>query len=265
VDVQLPQPEHGHVVVGNGAPILLYQISSNETRILVDVPNNAYTKEEGGVKTKIREHVLESIPKSVHPMFETAFEKGGWRCMPNEWLPPSQNRTPGVIALGDAMNIRHPLTGGGMTVAINDALLLSELLSPERVPDLSKTDKVLEQMQKFHWERKKLDSVINILAQALYSLFAADDAKLKALQRGCFRYFQYGGDCVNGPVGLLAGIIRRPIVLIYHFFVVALLSMWIMVAESKVWLMPLAVLQSFLVFGKACQVIFPFIIAELRT
>ena len=44
--------------------------------------------------------------------------------MPNSWLPPSTNRTPGMVILGDAMNMRHPLTGGGMTVAFNDVVLL---------------------------------------------------------------------------------------------------------------------------------------------
>lgn len=266
-DVDLPQPEHGHVVVGNGAPILLYQISADETRILVDVPNDAIPSpgETGGTKAHIRRHVLSSIPESVKPMFERAFEEGGLKSMPNQWLPPTTNKTPGMIMLGDALNMRHPLTGGGMTVAINDAVLISELLSPQAVPDLSETEAVLAQMRKFHWERKQLDSVINILAQALYSLFAADDQYLKALQRGCFAYFQFGGNCVNGPVGLLAGIIRRPIVLIYHFFMVALLSMWLMVRESKPWMMPLKALQSFLVFCKACQVIFPFLFSELRS
>ncbi|EXJ59053.1 squalene monooxygenase [Cladophialophora yegresii CBS 114405] len=268
-DVPLPQPEHGHVVVGNGAPILLYQISPNETRILVDVPNDVKPSlgESGGTKAHIRRHVLSSIPESIKPMFERAFEDGGLKSMPNQWLPPTTNKTPGTIMLGDALNMRHPLTGGGMTVAINDAVLIGELLSPQTVPDLSDTEAVLAQMAKFHWQRKNLDSVINILAQALYSLFAADeiDQYLKALQRGCFAYFQFGGNCINGPVGLLAGIIRRPTVLIYHFFLVALLSMWLLVRDSKPWMMPLRALQSFVVFGKACQVIFPFLFSELRS
>lgn len=34
----------------------------------------------------------------------------------------------GVVILGDAYNMRHPLTGAGMSVALNDILLLRELL-----------------------------------------------------------------------------------------------------------------------------------------
>lgn len=32
--------------------------------------------------------------------------------MPNSFLPPSANQSNGLIVLGDAMNMRHPLTGG---------------------------------------------------------------------------------------------------------------------------------------------------------
>jgi squalene monooxygenase len=101
--------------------------------------------------------------------------------MPNSWLPPTANKTPGMIILGDAMNMRHPLTGGGMTVAFNDVVLLSELLSPEKVHDLRDTKAVLQQMSKFHWQRKNLASVINILAQSLYALFAANGKHLPIL------------------------------------------------------------------------------------
>jgi 2-polyprenyl-6-methoxyphenol hydroxylase-like FAD-dependent oxidoreductase len=94
--------------------------------------------------------------------------------MPNSFLPGATNKTPGLLIVGDALNMRHPLTGGGMTVALNDVVLLREVLSPKNVPNLSNTSLVLKQLSTFHWRRKMGASVINILAQALYSLFAAD-------------------------------------------------------------------------------------------
>lgn len=152
-----------------------------------------------------------------------------------------------------------------MTVAFNDVVLLSELLSPEKVPHLEDTKLVLQQMRAFHWQRKGLTSVINILAQALYSLFAADDTQLKALQMGCFQYFKLGGNCVDGPVGLLAGIIRQPFVLFYHFFSVALYAMWLYITSGVVLMLPVRAIASVGVFWKACVVIFPYIFSELRT
>ncbi|MCJ1298892.1 Squalene epoxidase [Hypocenomyce scalaris] len=288
VDADLPLPLHGHVVLGEGAPILLYQIGMHETRCLVDVPEGTQSASvaNGGVKGHLKEVVLPSLPKSVQSSFEVALEKGKLKSMPNSFLPPSTNKIPGMVMLGDAMNMRHPLTGGGMTVAFNDVVLLRDLLGPENVPDLGDTKMVIKQMSTFHWKRKNLTSVINILAQALYSLFAANgrfrvcfnglriagangvpplDPQLKALQLGCFRYFQRGGQCVDGPAGLLAGIIRQPFVLFYHFFAVALLSIWLVVSESPLYKIPFSLFSSISIFWKACLVLFPFISSELRS
>lgn len=40
----------------------------------------------------------------------------------------------GVLLLGDAYNMRHPLTGGGMSVALNDVRIWRSLL--KNIPDL---------------------------------------------------------------------------------------------------------------------------------
>ncbi|KAI9659543.1 MAG: Squalene epoxidase [Bathelium mastoideum] len=265
-DAALPLPFHGHVILGDGAPSLLYQIGTHETRALIDVPENlsSASVQNGGVKGHLRNVVLPSLPKCVQPSFEEAIDRGQLRSMPNSWLPPSKNKTPGLMMLGDAMNMRHPLTGGGMTVAINDAVLLGELLGPERIPKLNDTRAVLKAMRQFHWSRKGLTSVVNILAQALYSLFAANDSQLKALQIGCFRYFQIGGQCIDGPVGLLAGIIRQPFVLFYHFFAVALYSMYLHIFSANPLMWPVNAITSIGVFWKACVVIFPYIWSEMR-
>lgn len=271
IDADLPSPYHGHVILSDSAPVLLYQIGTHETRALIDIPESVGASSPTAVKEHLQTTVLPSLPACVRPSFEAALAEGKLRSMPNSWLPPStQGIVPGLLILGDAMNMRHPLTGGGMTVAFNDVVLLSSVLSPTAVPSFSDAVAVRSAMKNFHWQRKQFSSVINILAQALYALFAADDAQLKALQLGCFAYFQRGGECVDGPVGLLAGIIKRPIVLFYHFFAVALLSIWIVAKRvtggvTGVWKLPLAVLESLAIFWKACVVIFPFIFSEMRS
>ncbi|SZF00516.1 unnamed protein product [Blumeria hordei] len=272
IDCPLPAPCHGTVILGDASPVLLYQIGTHETRALIDVPENTPSAavSAGGVRGHLRNVILPSLPQQVQPYFEKALEDGKIpRSMPNSWLPPSTQLEKGIVILGDAMNMRHPLTGGGMTVAFNDVVLLSDLLSPERIPNLSDTHAIQKAMKDFHWKRKGLSSIINILAMALYSLFAANDRQLRALQKGCFSYFLKGGNCVDGPVGLLAGIIRQPFVLFYHFFAVAFLSIWLVIRETtvnfgKMWKLPLAFEESVLIFWKACVVIIPFIISELR-
>lgn len=99
--------------------------------------------------------------------------------MPNSFLPPSLHQSkPGVLLLGDAFNMRHPLTGAGMSVALNDAMIWRELLLS--VPNLLHYDKVISQEKEFLWTRKWSHSfVANILAQALYNLFSASDSKYR--------------------------------------------------------------------------------------
>ncbi|KAB8772358.1 hypothetical protein FH972_026648 [Carpinus fangiana] len=297
-DCPLPFPMHGHVVLGAGAPVLLYQIGTHETRVLVDVPHNtpSAATARGGIKGHLRNVVLPDLPEVVKPSFDAALQKveaGGagniLRSMPNSFLPSTTkaNATPGFLLLGDALNMRHPLTGGGMTVALSDVVLLAELLSPLALPSLDAPERIAAQMRIFHWRRKGWSSVINILAQALYALFAADDAQLKTLQMGCFRYFQLGGQCIDGPVGLLAGIIKQPLVLIGHFFAVAIYAIYIYVVEGSraipgngnasknrgaaasslkhIITIPLRLIASTAVFWKACVVIVPYLFAELRT
>ncbi len=170
----LPAPNHGHVILGAKSPVLVYQISTHDTRMLVDIQGKLPSASSGALKTYLEDIVLPGLPTSLQKPFLEALSTGRLRSMPNSFLPPTMNLTAGLVLLGDAMNMRHPLTGGGMTVALNDVLLLSKLLDPEDVPDLHKTELVLAKMRLLHWRRKALSSTINVLAQALYSLFAAD-------------------------------------------------------------------------------------------
>jgi squalene monooxygenase len=174
-DAILPAPYHGHVILGDGSPILIYQIGTHETRILVDVKEGCTTAlpSAGGIKNHFEKVVVPALPECVRPAFLDAVENSNIRAMPNSWLPPTVNKTPGMILVGDALNMRHPLTGGGMTCGLNDVVLLSNLLSPENAGSLADTRIVMKQMRRFHWRRKDVTSVINILAQALYALFAA--------------------------------------------------------------------------------------------
>jgi len=96
--------------------------------------------------------------------------------MPNSFLPPVEQGTgvskEGAILIGDSWNMRHPLTGGGMTVALNDVVLLRDLLGS--VSDLSDWRQIRRVLHRWHWDRKPLASTVNILSVALYDLFGAD-------------------------------------------------------------------------------------------
>lgn len=67
------------------------------------------------------------------------------RTMPNKSMPANPHPTPGALLMGDAFNMRHPLTGGGMTVALADIVVLRNLFKPLRnLHDASALCKYLE-------------------------------------------------------------------------------------------------------------------------
>lgn len=267
IDADLPMPHHGHVILSDAPPILIYQIGTHETRILIDIPDGlpSASVKAGGVKNHMANVVLPNLPASVRPSFKRALDQGKLRSMPNSFLPPTTQKTRGLIILGDAMNMRHPLTGGGMTVAFNDVVTLTTLLSPASVPNLEDTTAVLAAMSRFHWSRKSGSSVINILAMALYSLFAANSIHLTALKNGCFRYFQLGGRHVSEPAGLLSGLIRNPATLVVHFFSVAFYAVLCRARDVPVWKVPYVLLvESILIVYTAAAVIGPYLVWEVR-
>ncbi|CEH15084.1 squalene monooxygenase [Ceraceosorus bombacis] len=288
----LPSPNHGHVVLGPAGPTLLYQISASDTRVLIDVPGEKLpSQSSGALQAHIREKVIPQLPEVLRECVGKELGRSSrFRSMPNSFLPPSmqgQNKNrQGVILVGDAMNMRHPLTGGGMTVGLWDVVHLTMALggpdwSPKPrmkpVADLTSWNSLKPALRSWHWERKKLASMINILAQALYSLFGAEDANLEVLREGCFAYFELGGECVGGPVRLLSGLSPEPWLLVYHFFSVALYAIYMLFKQPYVhkgekeprapsileW--PALFLRSIAVLYTACVVLLPVAATELKS
>lgn len=176
LDADLPLRHYAYGIIGSGPPMLMYPISPRETRILIDIPDTVYAAIGGarGVPAYIRHRVVAAVPGSVKPSLRDAVDRGRLRSMPNAWVPSTQNRTPGLVVLGDAANMRHPLTGGGMTVALKDAILLAQMLHPAEIPSLADSGAVLRKMPAFHWRRKMYAASLNILAHALYLLFVTE-------------------------------------------------------------------------------------------
>lgn len=152
----------------------IYPFNHRETRILIDVREETY-KSIGGTPQALRDHITNNVvpfaPERFRDALTDTIRDGRLRSVPNRWMPASRNTTPGLIALGDTLNMRHPLSGAGMTVALKDAILLSEMLAPAEVPSLTDHKLISSKMKTFHWTRKRHASVLNIIAQAMYALF----------------------------------------------------------------------------------------------
>lgn len=253
-----PVPMHGHVILGpDHLPILVYQISPEETRMLCAY-NSA--KLPTNIKAWLTKEVQPYVPESLRPSFDAALTESKFRCMPNSYLPARQNDVTGLCVIGDALNMRHPLTGGGMTVGLNDVVLLIKKIGHL---DFSDRQTVLDELLDYHFDRKNYDSVINVLSIALFALFAAENKNLKSLQKGCFRYFQKGGDCIDVPVKFLSGVNPRPLMLTRVFFAIALYAVYLNIEERGFLGLPMALLEGIMILITATKVFAPFLYREL--
>ncbi|XP_074338828.1 squalene monooxygenase SE1-like [Apium graveolens] len=220
-DCELPYPNHGHVLLANPSPILLYRISSTEIRCLVDVPGKRIPSMlNGDMANHLKTLVAPQIPPELYDAFITAVNEGNMKAMANRSMPAAPYPTPGALLIGDSFNMRHPLTGGGMTVALSDIVVLRDLLRP--LVDLNDASALCRYLESFYTIRKPLASTINTLAGALYKVFCASpDPARTEMRSACFDYLSLGGVCSSGPVALLSGLNPRPLSLVFHFFSVA--------------------------------------------
>lgn len=218
---KLPYPNHGHVILADPSPVLLYPISSTEVRCLVDVPGQKLPSLANGEMAKyLKTNVAPQVPPELHDAFIAAIEKGNIRTMPNRSMPADPHPTPGALLMGDAFNMRHPLTGGGMTVALSDICVLRDLLKP--LHNMRDAESLCKYLESFYTLRKPVASTINTLAGALYKVFcASSDQARTEMREACFDYLSLGGVCSTGPVALLSGLNPRPLSLVLHFFAVA--------------------------------------------
>ncbi|KAL0392155.1 UNVERIFIED_CONTAM: Squalene monooxygenase SE1 [Sesamum radiatum] len=163
----------------------------------------------------------DEVPHELHDAFISAVDRGNIRTMPNRSMPAAPHPTPGALLMGDAFNMRHPLTGGGMTVALSDIVVLCNLLRP--LHDLNDASALCKYLESFYTLRKPVAATINTLAGALYKVFSSSpDQARKEMRQACFDYLSLGGVFSNGPVSLLSGLNPRPLSLVCHFFAVAI-------------------------------------------
>ncbi|KAA8536319.1 hypothetical protein F0562_028797 [Nyssa sinensis] len=256
---QLPYANHGHVILANPSPILLYKISSTEIRCLVDVPGQKVPSiSNGEMAHYLKTAVAPQIPFELQHAFLSAIDEGNLRTMPNRSMPAAPYPTPGALLLGDAFNMRHPLTGGGMTVALSDIVVLCDLLRPLR--NLNDSYALCKYLESFYTLRKPVASTINTLAGALYKVFCASPNRARnEMRKACFDYLSLGGNFSNGPIALLSGLNPRPLSLVLHFFAVAIYGVGRLLlpfpSPKRAWL-------GARLISDASNIIFPIIKAE---
>lgn len=251
-NANLPYTNHGHVIIANPAPVLLYPISSTETRVLIDFPGEEAPRKSEELIAYLNDVVGPQIPDAIKPSYFAAVSEGKFKVMPNHYMPAKPLAKQGAALVGDALNMRHPLTGGGMTVAFTDLHLLADKLIA--LEDFSDSDAVTEAVKQYYEERTDYNATINILADALYRVMRSPD-----LKQACYDYLKQGGDHADGPISILSAVSRDSNVLLKHFFSVAMFG-----AKNIIGYYPTITktTRSYKMMKDAAQIISPLVINE---
>jgi squalene monooxygenase len=210
----LPYPSYGHLVIGPHPPFVMYPVNSNEIRILIDFPGTQPPKINDAFKDELLNTFLPEMPDSMKKSFSKAVEKGGFKMMPNHRMPAQPVFKKGAVLLGDSLNMRHPLTGGGMTAAFADVSNLSSKLLT--IGDFTNSQKIEKAVKSFYENRHLGNQTINILADGLYGVVNHPD-----LREAFFEYVNRGGKFATEPIAILSGLNKDKKLLRKHFFAVA--------------------------------------------
>ncbi|KAJ2023215.1 Squalene epoxidase [Coemansia sp. S610] len=262
----LPMPHNGHVLLDGVGPVLLYQMSERETRILADIPGPSLPSDGTQLRALVRDSLSRAAPKHLYPVLHSRLMDAvdgaqRLRCIGSKFIPATANRIPGALWIGDALNVRHPLTGGGMTIGLWDVVHLCQQIAKE-----DRSPRALSRATaQWQWDRRSRALVVNTLSVALHALFAAADSPdMCLLREACFNYLSRGSFYTMHPSGFLSGLFPSPLLLLFHFFSVALLAVAMRLGDTNAGFLPMRCFSAARTLWVAACVILPFMWRELR-
>jgi lanosterol synthase len=158
---ELPFEGYGHVLLSGPGPMLAYRIAEDEVRLCLDLPLRASAS-----PGTLYEAYAPALPKLLRPSFEVALHEGNISWAVNQARPRSEHGRPGLALVGDAVGFHHPLTAAGMTFGMVDAATLVQA----------------ESFEIWRNSRERGTRVAEMLAGALYEIFASDTASAAAIR-----------------------------------------------------------------------------------
>ena len=151
--VSLPFEGYGHVVSGAPGPMLLYRLSDERVRAVIDIPLDRAPHEWKGL---LSDSYARWVPESLRSAFIDAWSEQGIQAAANVISPRLTYGTSRRVLIGDAAGHYHPLTATGITLGFGDALALAEG----------------EEFSDFRNHRFEATRVPELLAMGLYEAFA---------------------------------------------------------------------------------------------
>jgi len=186
---EMPFEGYGHVFLSGPGPMLAYRIAEDEVRLCLDIPLRASAS-----PGTLYEAYGPALPESLRPSFEAALHGGGISWAVNQARPRSHHGRPGLALVGDAVGFHHPLTAAGMTFGMVDAATLVDA----------------ENFESWRRSRERGTRVAEMLAGALYEIFASDTASAAAIRVKIYELWRRDPREREHTMGYLASDDHRP-------------------------------------------------------
>jgi squalene/oxidosqualene cyclase-like protein len=185
-DVALPHEGYGHLCLGAPGPVLVYRVSPREVRACFDVPLTFDVETDRAAA--LYEAYAPALPEALREPFERALlEDVAWAA--NQTRLRSTFGRPGFALVGDAVGHHHPLTAAGLTLGFMDARALARAGSFEQ----------------YRRERDRGGRVPEVLAIALYEIFAGTSDETVAMRKAVYRLWRDNPGERDRTMRLLAG------------------------------------------------------------
>uniref|UniRef100_A0A0B7BJX4 Squalene monooxygenase n=1 Tax=Arion vulgaris TaxID=1028688 RepID=A0A0B7BJX4_9EUPU len=252
--------QFAELIATKTGPVMVYPISDGCSRAFVDV--------RGGIPRNIEEYLLETVcpnlPEYIQQAFQDSVVNGRKRMMPASFLPPCPIIRPGVLVLGDAYNMRHPLTGAGMSVCLNDIVIWREFL--QGIPDFSDYEAIIKLLRVFHLRRKSNHSfVVNVLANSWHLMLADGNKHLSEIRKAGMEYFSLGGKCVENTVSLITIMNAKPHVFFGYVMILSVYLLYYVLRTEPFWAIHRACYRSYGILLTAYKIFFPLVWSEARS
>lgn len=196
---ELPQPGHGHVVIGAPGPVLAYPIGG-AVRFCIDVPTDTGKGREA-ITARLRGEYAAALPEKLRRAMIAALDAGSFEMCATQQLKTTTCVLPGVALVGDSVGCSHPITATGMTTCLHDVRTLATALSRHGDDAVGQHTALLE----YQRERYRYVRAQEILTERLYEVFLGQDDGLRALRDGMLDYWEGTARARGASMALLAG------------------------------------------------------------
>jgi len=164
--VNLPYEGFGHVFLSPHGPALAYRIGTDTIRLCLDVPTP--WKKLPDRFEKIAAVYAEVLPPGLREAVVAELLAGRVQWAVNSMCPRDNYGRQGFALIGDSVGHVHPMTAAGMSLGFGDATALARH----------------EYVANYASERREATRVSELLATALYEIFALNVPSTAALRAG---------------------------------------------------------------------------------